>query len=500
MKSYIVKNGEVASLNDVPCENYGIFGAWLADSLRAPERHCVTYHAFEWDGKRFLLAAVADDSDATIALAMTPAPSAAVPTLTHDAPALSMFERELAENFGIDFVGHAWLKPVRYAFNRARRDLTMDNYPFFHIESDDTHEVGVGPIHAGVIEPGHFRFSCTGETVAHLEIQLGYQHRGVEALMLKKKSWLTKTVLIESVCGDAVCGHTIAYAAAVEGLSGLPLPPDVAWARTVALEMERIAVHIGDLSALNTDIAYQLGAATLGALRTPMINYFQFWCGNRFGRRLICPGGTAYPFTTALADRLSTSLDSFERVYKEASDLMFELSSVLSRLEKTGEITNGQMRQIGAVGLVARIVGIERDVRKSHPTFWYPKLTHLPQVLTSGDVFAHAYLRMQEIYQSMGYVRRLLAEGADYFDKPAHEPPVPTLPPDSVCISLVEGWRGEICHCAISDANGGLAHYKIKDPSFHNWFALALAVRNNEISDFPICNKSFDQSYCGHDL
>jgi Ni,Fe-hydrogenase III large subunit len=359
------------------------------------------------------------------------------------------------------------------------------------------HEVGVGPIHAGIIEPGHFRFMCNGEQILHLEIQLGYQHRGIEQLFLEKKKLLQRITLAENVSGDSVAAHSVAFINLWESLCNYQPTSDLQLARTLSMELERVAVHTGGLSGMCTDVAYQLGSAVFGRLRTPVINFFQKWCGNRLAKGLIRAGKTNFPFTNELGDELTKLFDEFEEDFEGMSEELFELPSALARFEKTGVITEEQAKTIGTTGMSARMSGINRDIRASHPYDLYAELKHQPIIKHHGDVYSRAQIRKEEIRQSIRYIRQLIQNVSLETDKPGS---LSSPQPNSFTIALVEGWRGEICHCAITDEGGELIHYKIKDPSFHNWLAVALAMRNNEISDFPICNKSFDLSYCGHDL
>ncbi len=502
-----IENGRAVPLADIPVLPYEAFAETLDRLLAAPTHHCVAYYAVPFGQRLHVLCAVALDETHRVALfshELFPARQPALRSLTASHPALHAFEREMHEQFGIAFEGHPWLKPVRYPHDRARPGETMAEYPFYTIDGDELHEVGVGPIHAGIIEPGHFRFLCHGETVLHLEIQLGYQHRGVERLMVEHDGWTARTVLAESIAGDAAVGHATTFALTVEALAGLVPDEATARARTLALELERLAVHTGDLSAMCTDVAYQLGAAVLGTLRTPLINFTQRWCGNRLGRGLIRPGRQPYPLTPALAADLRRVLDDFAPRFREMADVMFGLRSVSQRFEKTGIVTPDQALRIGAVGMAARMAGLTRDVRTTHPVLHYRAAPYRPVVEESGDVLARALLRRHEIEASLAYIRRLLADDAPVEPAPVEPAPVepaPLLPaPAHFALALIESWRGMICHAAVTDAAGALYHYKVVDPSFHNWLALALAVRNNEISDFPICNKSFNLSYCGHDL
>jgi Ni,Fe-hydrogenase III large subunit len=380
----------------------------------------------------------------------------------------------------------------------------MNDYPFYRIDSGELHEVGVGPIHAGVIEPGHFRFICNGEKVIHLEIQLGYQHRGIEKLMLEAGSGLRRSVLAETIAGDTTVGHAVAHAQLMESLAGIDISDSLQAERAIALELERIAVHIGDTAALCTDVAYQFGQVVNEALRTTIINTTQLWCGNRFGKGLIRTGGTHYPLTAPVIDTMLKTLNDTGMRYREITDNIFTAPSVLIRFDGIGTVTRSQALSIGAVGMAARTAGISRDIRATHPTGRYVGMSYEPIIQESGDVLARAQLRNLEARKSIGMVSTwatsLLATNLQPATRNLQPATCSSLMPSSFALSLTEGWRGEIAHAAVTGPSGGLVHYKIKDPSFHNWMALALAVRNQEISDFPVCNKSFNLSYCGHDL
>lgn len=499
MEQFIsVKNNETVSLKAIPVLTYDEFlqvntGMVLKDEAF----HCVNYFAVSQDNFLKLFCCIANDSDGTILISSSIVDlEVKYPSFTAIHFAFHVFEREIHENYGLKYTNHPWLKPVRYAFNRADLNKDIRNYPFYKIDSEELHEVGVGPIHAGVIEPGHFRFICNGEQILHLEIQLGFQHRGVESLMLRKQSLLERTILAESIAGDTTVGHTTAFANVWESLCGFKAGADIQHARTVALELERMAIHTGDLSAICTDIAYQLGSSVFGRLRTPLINSFQFWCGNRLAKSLIRAGKNQFPITPEIKKWLLDVFTAYEPDFNEMYYRMKNLPSVLARLEKTGTVTREQVLTIGAVGMAARMSGVWRDVRATHPHDFYAKIEHQPVIKHHGDVYSRTQIRKQEIVQSLEYIRELLVDVPATSNPSELQSPVP----DSMAVSLVEGWRGEICHTALTNEKGELALYKIKDPSLHNWFALALAVRNNEISDFPICNKSFNLSYCGHDL
>lgn len=224
----------------------------------------------------------------------------------------------------------------------------------------------------------------------------------------------------------------------------------------------------------------------------------QEWGGNRLSKGLIRAGKINYPFSAELAARLNTVLETYEADFTEMSRKLFKLPSALSRMEKTGVVSYEQVCGIGTVGMAARMSGLNRDIRLSHPHDLYGiAINHSPVIKHHGDVYSRAQIRKEEILQSIGYARKLISDIPE-FKKPENFSLSPGK--ETFTLSLVEGWRGEICHCAVTGQQGDLIVYKIKDPSHHNWMALAQAVRNNEISDFPICNKSFNLSYCGHDL
>lgn len=500
MNYSVIVNNQTIPLQSIPVLKYEDFLELNTKLLQRKELHCVNYYGYLSGSKIKLICCMANDIEHTIYVSsaeidkdnLQPKPSFTARHLS-----FHIFERELHENFGIKYADHPWLKPVRYSYHRNNPESRIENYPFYQIHSEELHEVGVGPIHAGIIEPGHFRFICNGEQILHLEIQLGYQHRGIENLFLQNEKLLQRTVLAESIAGDTVVGHTTAFVNVWESLCGFNPSDDLLFARTLALEMERLAIHTGDLSAICTDIAYQLGSSVFGRLRTPVINFMQEWCGNRLSKGLIRAGKNNFPFTQQLAQKLISLFGEYEPDFVEMYNEMKSLPTVLARLEKTGIVTLQQAELIGTVGMAARASGISRDIRNSHPFALFAQLNHEPVIKRHGDVYSRTQIRKEEILQSIGYIRQWLQTIPR---ENGQSPELQKPKPDSFTVSLIEGWRGEICHCAITDDSSELLHYKIKDPSLHNWLALALAVRNNEISDFPICNKSFDLSYCGHDL
>jgi len=498
-----IKNNQSIGLQDIKIVKYDTFYNSAVYLLKNRDNHCVNYFAFEKEkGLQFIML-IADDKNHDILIlshCIEKSELKELQSLSKEIFALHIFEREIHENFGVDFVGHPWQKPVRFAHNRANKALKVNDYPFYKIESEELHEVGVGPIHAGIIEPGHFRFICNGENVLHLEIQLGWQHRGVEQLFIQKKNNLARNILAENITGDTVIGHTTAFSQSLEAIAGIELSEQRIIERALALELERIAIHTGDIGALFTDAAYHLGANVFGILRTGIINFMQLWSGNRFGKGLIRLGGTHFPFTENLKVELLELLEKFEKQFEEMVNLTYHLPSIQNRFDFVGTVSQKQAQLIGTVGLSARMSEIERDIRLSHPNLADSKFPHQIALAEKGDVFARFLLKKREIRQSIVWIRNLM-ENEQFIESNDEKPNYNlSLAPNKLAVSLVEGWRGEICHVAITDENSSLKHYKIKDPSMHNWKALELSLRNVEISDFPINNKSYNLSYCGHDL
>ncbi len=429
----------------------------------------------------------------------------AYPSLAVECEPFHMFEREIAEQFGIRPEGHPWLKMVRYHANeRGLPDIFGNdygedipgNYNYYAVEGDEIHEVAVGPVHAGVIEPGHFRFNCIGERVLHLEIHLGYQHRGIEKLFLNAEV-KRLPILAEGIAGDTAVGHSLCMAQAVEAMTAIDTDAGARIIRTIGLELERIANHVGDLGALSGDVAFLPPANYCGRMRGDFLNMSLWMCGNRFGKGLVRPGGVRFPLTDEDRRVLTGRLAELKPQVQHTIDLLFSTSSVRSRFEGCGEVSTPDAEKLGLVGPAGRASGIAYDARRCFPTEHYPQLDIPENAEPTGDVYARAKVRADEVLQSIAIIESLLGspiethcvEDVDF-----------KLAPSSLAVTVNEGWRGELSHCLLTDADGKILRYKIKDPSFHNWNGLAMALRDTGISDFPLNNKSYNLSYCGFDL
>ncbi len=500
-----IRNGQALPLAEVPVFDENTFAEKLAELLTKGSRVCAYFGDHSDSGETRLVAVCADDRNGDLRVISALTKAKGFPSLTPRFPQVHLFEREICEQTGLVPEGHPWLKPVRFP-EKPRLDLkdkpAVGQMDFFRVHGDEVHEVAVGPVHAGIIEPGHFRFQCHGETVDHLEISLGYQHRGIEAAMRGGPFPITPFQM-EAIAGDTTIGHMSAYCQIIEALAASAISPADSLVRALALELERCANHVGDLGALASDIGFLPTMSYCGRIRGDYLNMTAMICGNRFGRGLMVPGGIGFILDEERKAQIAERLQGAFSDFLGATSLLWEDSSVLARFESTGRLTRETAARIGLVGPALRACGCLQDVRQDHPHGYYrfaliPVCTH-----DSGDVFSRAHVRWREVQASSAFLLQHLSESDSLNKSPLPQPPCgvgPMAKTPALAVSLVEGWRGEICHVAITDKNGRFQRYKIVDPSFHNWLGLALALRGQQISDFPLCNKSFNLSYCGFDL
>lgn len=499
-------NGRAIALDEIPVLSPDALANVAIAAVAAGERVASMFAAYAEGAPSStdLYVVLVDDAHSRVQLARARIEGGQFASWTPRLPQVQLFEREIAEQFGLKPVGHPWFKPVRYHHSWTGRDawdrpadqpILPGVGDFYRVDGDEVHEVSVGPVHAGVIEAGHFRFQCHGEQVFHLEIALGYQHRGVEEAMIGGP---TKRSIhyAETLAGDTTIAHSTSYCQVLEALSGCQKSARAQALRGIALELERLANHVGDLGALANDAGFLPTSSYCGRIRGDFLNMTALLCGSRFGRGMVRPGGVGFDVDQGRLTELLRRLDIAEKETTSAVNLLWDTQSVMARFEGTGPLPRQVAIELGLVGPVARASDLARDARQDQPSGIY-RFTHLPvSTCSEGDVFARAYVRWMEVQQSIEFIR----EQCRTIPAGTRQVTMGPLSPNSLAIAINEGWRGEVCHVAITDANSRFARYKVVDPSFHNWAGLAYVLRNQQISDFPLCNKSFNLSYSGHDL
>jgi Ni,Fe-hydrogenase III large subunit/NADH:ubiquinone oxidoreductase subunit C len=494
------QNQVIRSRSEIPYRDLNEFQKEISDYLDRDFRliafDVINFKENKDKNIKNLIAILANDDHSNLKIAATEIDlREKIPSLSSKYPSFAIFERILSEEHCIDFIDHPYLKPVREI-----------DFPFIYPSSKELHQVGVGPVHAGIIEPGHFRFTCEGEKVLSLEISLGYQKRGVKQLLLKcfnEKQPLTRLfALAESIVGDSSVAYAHLFSIIIESLSNIyPDKRDLA-IRGVFSEMERIAMHIADLSAIANDVAYLSTSAFLQALRTKVINNLLYICGSRFGRNFFGIGTNRFDFDDETVENMRKNLIDVRNSFINICDDFFSNSMIIARLENTSILTKEYARLLGQVGVSAKASGLPVDARSNHPYGIYRHFPIYPYTIKNGDVYSRAFIRYIEVQQSIKFILEVLdyfpAKERTDFEKPLFK--MPELIKDSFCINIVEGFRGEIASFVVTDSNKDISDIIIVDPSVHNWYGLSVAIRNSAISDFPVTNKSFNLSYCGHDM
>jgi Ni,Fe-hydrogenase III large subunit/Ni,Fe-hydrogenase III component G len=440
------------------------------------------------------------------ATAMVPADTPTLSSLaTFHYPA-SRFEREISDLFGIVAEGHPDPRPlVRHGFwppdyfplrkDAVPREFTDDgrSFPFTEVGGEGVYEIPVGPVHAGIIEPGHFRFSVVGETIIDMKARLYFTHKGTEKLF-EGRAPAAGVELAERISGDTTVGHALAFCQAVEAATGADVPERAKFVRVILLEMERLYNHVGDFGMIANDTGYAVAHSHCFRIRERLLRLNKRVTGNRLLRGGIVPGGVAVDIPTDLD--LPAEVDAALRDFEEIAELSLENTLVLDRLDGAGRLTTQTARDHGVLGYVARASGIDIDVRRDRPFAAYDRLSFRVPVFESGDVKARTLVRLHEARESS----RLIRQAVDRLPAGLLRVPLPALPAFVPAFSLVEGWRGAIIHWVMGGAEGHLDRVKVMDPSFLNWRALSYALLKNIVPDFPLCNKSFNQSYSGNDL
>jgi Ni,Fe-hydrogenase III large subunit/Ni,Fe-hydrogenase III component G len=460
-------------------------------------------------GRRSIFAAYAAAQGLSIVELALAGEADAYPDLSGLFPAANRMQRAARDLLGVTAEGAAdsrpWLRhaawtadefPLRSGFDpsAARPDLA-DDYPFVRVEGDGVHEIAVGPIHAGIIEPGHFRFSVVGEKVLRLEERLGYVHKGID----RRFGELTLAEghrLAGRVSGDSTVAYAWAYAAAVESMAGVAAPPRAAWLRALMLERERVANHLGDLGALGNDGGFGFALAQFMRLKEDWVRASDLAFGHRFMMDRVVPGGvTDDPSTEAfgvmlrVADTVGEELEGLRRIFDEHSGLQ-------DRFITAGRVEPPLAQRLGLVGLAGRASGQAFDLRVDHPMEPYASLAVRKVVHRNGDVAARVTNRFDELTESLRLVERIIRgmpEGPARVDPGA-------IAPGAFGAGWIEGWRGEVLVALEAGEGGRIAIGHAHDPSWHNWPVLEHAILGNIVPDFPLINKSFNLSYSGVDL
>jgi len=431
----------------------------------------------------------------------------AFPSVADVFPCAGRLQRAAADLTGIravDTDARPWLRhaawPERYAplapaaaDRPLARPLEADRYPFVRVSGDGVHEIPVGPVHAGIIEPGHFRFSIVGEKVLKLEERLGYVHKGIERLFTSTSA-LDGHRLAARVSGDSAVAYSWAYCQALEGLSQTHVPQRALWLRALALESERIANHLGDLGALGNDAGFAFGLAQFSRLKELWVRELDAVFGQRYLMDYVVPGGVSLD---PAPDRLARLGARAHAVASEAGEIRAvydEHAGLRDRFTGAGVVEPELATRLGLIGLAGRASGQALDLRIDLPCDPYSELAPRKHVRTDGDVAARVNVRFDELFESQRLVERIIAA------LPPGEPRAPVDVRPAAGIGLVEGWRGPVMVALSVGADGRVARCHPHDVSWQNWPVLEHAIIGNIVPDFPLINKSFNLSYSGHDL
>jgi Ni,Fe-hydrogenase III large subunit/Ni,Fe-hydrogenase III component G len=424
------------------------------------------------------------------------------PTVAGRHPPAVRLERTIFDLFGLEAEGgvdeRPWLDHGAWGIHaplggQPRRPAAADPYPFLPVEGESLHQIPVGPVHAGIIEPGHFRFTANGETVVRLEERLGYVHKGIEALMAGAD--LDRAArLAGRTSGDSTVAYALAFARAAEAAVAVEVPPRAVWLRALMAELERIANHLGDVGAICNDAAFALMHAHCGVLRELILRAADSCFGHRLMMDRIVPGGVAVDLAGDGGMQLRTLLVQIRRRFPELVELYDNTASLQDRTVGTGRVAAELVRWFGAGGHVGRAAGRGFDARKTPGYPPYDALEFQIPVLSEGDVNARVWVRIREVEQSLALIEQIL-EGLPKGDLRTDIPPVA-----GEGMALVEAFRGDVLAWLRLDAAGRVRRCHLRDPSWFQWPLLEAAIEGNIVADFPLCNKSFNCSYSGHDL
>lgn len=449
--------------------------------------------------------ALLDEAETGVAVVTAQPGEGPVPSVGEVHPPALRLERALKDLFGIELAGlpdpRPWLDHGRW---ELRNPLAAQPgapgepapYAFLAAEGEGLHQIPVGPVHAGIIEPGHFRFTANGETVVRLEQRLGYTHKGIESL-LAGASVEQAARLAGRASGDSTVAYAFAFARAVEGALGIDVPPRAVWLRALMAELERLANHFGDIGAICNDAAFALLHAHTGVLRERVLRVAAGCFGHRLMMDCIVPGGVAGNLGAEGAGAIRGLVAMVRTAFPALVELYDNTASLQDRTVGTGVLQPALARQYGCGGYVGRASGRDFDARRNLAYSPYDQLRFDVPTRGEGDVNARVWIRIDEVRQSLALVEQILAAlpAGDALRVPVtgNGRPVEGL-------AIVEGFRGDIFAWVRLDGDGRVQRGHLRDPSWFHWPVLEAAIEGNIVADFPLCNKSFNCSYSGHDL
>jgi Ni,Fe-hydrogenase III large subunit/Ni,Fe-hydrogenase III component G len=429
-------------------------------------------------------------------------------SLSREMFSAALFEREMKEMFGLIPAGNpdqrrlslhdeVWpegIYPLRKSYSSRSLDgQAKGKYEFKRTEGEGVFEVPVGPVHAGIIGPGHFRFSVAGEPIINLEIRLGFTHRGVEKLF-ENHSPEESLSLAECVSGDSVFAHTLSFCHAIEKIRSISVPARARYARCLFLELERMYNHVNDIGGIATDVGFSFPAAYASIIKEALLSINEKLSGSRYLKGVNIIGGVSKNISIDDTGSFLRELDKITVDFRELKQMLLSSVSFMDRVDGTGILNKKIAEDVGIVGLAARASGITRDLRKDFPGV-YINLGFKTARQTRGDVLSRLRVRMEEFEESIKIIRQcaaLITAKGPLLKQNA--------PEQGVALGYCEGWRGPVLYWIQLNEAGVIDRCKITDPSFHNWQGLSYAASGNIIPDFPLCNKSFDLSYSGNDL
>ena len=426
------------------------------------------------------------------------------PSITNEVPAAHWYEREIKDLFGLEPIGHPdkrclvvhedWpegLYPLRKDFSLDLEvPRTNGQFSFDKVEGEGVMHVPVGPIHAGIIEPGHFRISTVGDTVINLEARLFYTHRGMEKLA-EGETPLAAFPIVERICGACSFSHTTSFCQALEKLSGTEVSTRVKYIRTVVLELERLYNHVGDVGNICAGVGFAFGTMHGARLKEDLMRLNEIVFGSRFLRGINTPGGVRRDISVLDSDLIIVALDKLELDFRDLVEILFDTNSYMDRVQSTGILLNRTANDLHAVGPAARAAGIDRDVRRDHPYAAYDRVSFKVPVYEQGDVLARVKVRIDETFESINIIRQILVS------MPIGEltQPIGEMIPYNYAVGMTESARGENVHFIMIGEDKTIYRYMVRSASYVNWPVIPLLVPGNIIPDFPVINKSFELCY-----